>query len=280
MSYDPVATTCQFLGQVLRAVPATVINSLAQSIPSAIPMLTAFCTWISAWWPGRFLHKRVTLTLLLGILCLNMVGCQTPPARTQPPQSLTPPSGSAVATFAGGCFWCMEKPFDELEGVLATTSGYTGGSVSDPNYYQVSGGQTGHAEAEQVTYDPKRISYEALLEVFWVNVDPFDAGGQFCDRGNQYRTSIFAHTPEQRKLAEASKTAIAQRYGFTQPIVTPIVDATTFYPAEDYHQNYYQNNPVRYEFYRTTCGRDRRLAQIWGKSSPPKTPTATPGVSP
>ena len=174
--------------------------------------------------------------------------------------------GQAVATFAGGCFWCMEPPYDKLDGVLATTSGYTGGDTADPTYEQVLAGGTGHAEAVQVAYDPAKVSYEELLEVFWRNVDPFDAGGQFCDRGDQYRTGIFVHDEEQRRLAEASKQALVESKRFEQPIVTEIVAATPFYPAEDYHQDYYEKNPLRYNLYRWNCGRDARLEQLWGEA--------------
>jgi peptide-methionine (S)-S-oxide reductase len=174
--------------------------------------------------------------------------------------------GQAVATFAGGCFWCMEPPFDELDGVLATTSGYTGGSTVDPTYKEVSAGGTGHAEVVQVTYDPAKVSYQQLLEVFWPNIDPLDAGGQFCDRGDSYRTGIFVHGAEQRRLAEQSKQALDDSKRLAQPIVTEIVDAGPFYPAEDYHQDYYQKNPVRYKFYRWNCGRDQRLTEVWGEA--------------
>jgi peptide-methionine (S)-S-oxide reductase len=176
-----------------------------------------------------------------------------------------PKDGQAFATFAGGCFWCMEPPFDKIDGVLATTSGYTGGSKVDPTYPEVSAGGTGHAEAVQITYDPARVSYEQLLEVFWRNVDPLDAGGQFCDRGSQYRTGIFVHDDEQRRLAEQSKQALIDSKRFNRPIVTEIVAAGPFYPAEDYHQDYYQKNPLRYKFYRWNCGRDQRLAEVWGE---------------
>jgi peptide-methionine (S)-S-oxide reductase len=172
----------------------------------------------------------------------------------------------AKATFAGGCFWCMEHPFDELDGVVSTTSGYIGGHKANPSYHEVSSGTTGHVEAVQVVYDPKKVSYEKLLEVFWVNVDPTDSGGQFCDRGSQYQSRIFYYTDEQKRLAEASKAALAKSKPFKDPIVTEIVAATTFYPAEEYHQDYYKKNPVRYKFYRTGCGRDARLKALWGKA--------------
>ena len=173
--------------------------------------------------------------------------------------------GHALATFAGGCFWCMEPPYDKLDGVLSTISGYTGGSKADPTYREVSAGGTGHAEVVQITYDPAKVSYEQLLEVFWRNVDPLDAGGQFCDRGDQYRTGIFVHDEEQRRLAEESKQALENSGRFEQPIVTEIEEAGPFYPAEDYHQDYYEKNPLRYKFYRWNCGRDARLAELWGE---------------
>jgi peptide-methionine (S)-S-oxide reductase len=175
-------------------------------------------------------------------------------------------SNLAKATFAGGCFWCMEHPYDELDGVVSTTSGYIGGHKANPTYREVSPGTTGHAEAVQVVYDPSKVSYEKLLMVFWMNVDPTDAGGQFCDRGSQYRTGIFYYTDEQKRLAEASKAALAKSKPFKEPLVTEITMATTFYPAEDYHQDYYIKNPVRYKFYRTGCGRDARLKALWGKA--------------
>ncbi len=172
----------------------------------------------------------------------------------------------AKATFAGGCFWCMEPPFDKLDGVISTTSGYTGGQKTKPTYQEVSAGGTGHAEAVQVVYDPKKVSYERLLEVYWRNVDPTDAGGQFCDRGNQYRTAIFYHNDEQKRLAEQSKVKVEQTKPFKEPIVTAIVPAGEFYPAEEYHQDYYLKNPLRYKFYRYGCGRDQRLETLWGKN--------------
>ena len=167
------------------------------------------------------------------------------------------------ATFAGGCFWCMEPPFDNLEGVVSTTSGYTGGSVSNPSYEQVSYGGTGHLEAVQVAYDPAKISYEKLLEVFWRNVDPTDSNGQFCDRGDQYKTAIFFHDEEQRRLAEESKQKLIDSGRLQKPIATPIRPATAFYAAEEYHQDYYEKNPIRYKFYRSRCGRDRVLEKLW-----------------
>lgn len=175
-----------------------------------------------------------------------------------------PPVGLAAATFAGGCFWCMEPPFDALEGVVSTTSGYTGGRVARPSYEQVSGGSTGHLEALRVVFDPAKVSYRQLLDVFWRNVDPLDGGGQFCDRGIQYRTAIFVHDAEQRRLADASKAALAAEERLPGRIATEVVDATAFWPAEAYHQNYYRTNPARYRFYRWNCGRDARLHEVWG----------------
>lgn len=177
------------------------------------------------------------------------------------------PDNLAKATLAGGCFWCLEPPYDKLEGVVSTTSGYIGGKTANPTYEQVSSGGTGHYEVLQVVYDPRKISYEKLLEVFWRNIDPTDASGQFCDKGTQYRSGIFYHGEEQKRLAEASKAAIEKSKPFKKPVVTPIVAATEFYPAEDYHQDYYQKNPVRYKFYRSRCGRDDRLQELWGKAS-------------
>ena len=178
--------------------------------------------------------------------------------------ALADPSARATATFAGGCFWCMEPPFDKLDGVVSTTSGYTGGHQPDPTYEAVSAGVTGHTEAVQVVYDPAKISYEELLQVFWRNIDPLDAKGQFCDKGNQYRSAIFYHDAEQQRLAETSRQALVESGKLPGPVVTEIVAAGTFYPAEAYHQDYYQENPARYHFYRYTCGRDQRLEQLWG----------------
>jgi peptide-methionine (S)-S-oxide reductase len=174
------------------------------------------------------------------------------------------PPGHAVATFAGGCFWCMEPPYDALPGVVSTTSGYMGGRTVKPTYEQVSSGTSGHAEVLQVVFDPKKVSYEKLLEVFWVNVDPTVKDRQFCDAGTQYRTTIFYHDEAQRRAAEASKAALEKSKPFKAAIVTPIEMAGAFYPAEDYHQDYYQKNPVRYKFYRNSCGRDARLKELWG----------------
>ena len=173
--------------------------------------------------------------------------------------------GNAKATFAGGCFWCMEPPYDKLPGVLSTTSGYMGGTKRFPTYEEVSTGTTGHTEVVQVVYDPAKVSYEKLLEVFWRNIDPTVRDQQFCDVGSQYRTAIFYHDEEQKRLAEASKAALEKSKPFKAPIVTPVQAAGEFWAAEDYHQDYYKKNPVRYKYYRTGCGRDDRLKQLWGK---------------
>ncbi len=169
-----------------------------------------------------------------------------------------------TAIFAGGCFWCMEVPFDELEGVKETTSGYTGGHVKNPTYRQVSAGKTGHTEAVKVSYDADIISYERLLEIFWKNIDPTDARGQFCDHGSQYRAGIFYLDDEQKRSAEKSLAELKRSAPFKQAIVTEITEASAFYPAEAYHQNYYLKNPLRYKFYRYSCGRDNRLQELWG----------------
>ena len=170
----------------------------------------------------------------------------------------------ATAIFAGGCFWCMEPPFDKVDGVISTTSGYTGGAKVGPSYAEVSSGRTGHYEALQVEYDPARVTYQRLLDVFWRNIDPIDANGQFCDKGGQYRSAIFAADDNQRALAEASKAALDKSGKLPGRIVTEILPKTAFYAAEAEHQDYYRKNPVRYAYYRWNCGRDRRLEQLWG----------------
>jgi len=174
--------------------------------------------------------------------------------------------GLAVATFGGGCFWCMEPPYDELDGVVSTTSGFMGGHVSNPSYEQVVRGNTGHVEVVQVAYDPAVIGYQRLLEVFWRNIDPLTDAGQFCDIGESYRPVIFVHDERQRRLAGASKRGLIESERFEAPVVVPIEPASAFWPAEDYHQDYYRKNPVRYKYYRWRCGRDQRLAELWGES--------------
>ncbi|MDX5592956.1 peptide-methionine (S)-S-oxide reductase MsrA [Pseudovibrio sp. SPO723] len=169
-----------------------------------------------------------------------------------------------TAIFAGGCFWCVESDFDKLPGVLDTTSGYIGGSVQNPTYQQVTAGGTGHREAVRITYDSERVSYDTLLDVFWHSVDPTDAGGQFCDRGFSYSTAIYATSAEQLRAAQASKQALNASGKAEGQIVTPIERAAMFYPAEDYHQDYYKKSPIKYKFYRFRCGRDQRVNQLWG----------------
>jgi peptide-methionine (S)-S-oxide reductase len=187
---------------------------------------------------------------------------QTPaPGRTASTKPASAPL--AKATFAGGCFWCMEGPFDKLPGVISTTSGYTGGTKANPTYEEVSDGITGHREAVEVVYDPRKVKYEQLLDTFWHNIDPTDNTGQFCDHGPQYRAAIFYHDAEQKRRAEETKAALAKRF----KVVTDILPASQFWRAEEYHQDYYKKNPVRYHFYRFNCGRDQRLEQIWGKEA-------------
>ncbi len=203
---------------------------------------------------------RGALALLLGTFAVLPVAAEEAAAENGA-------DALAKATFAGGCFWCMEPPFDKLEGVVSTTSGYTGGRKSDPTYPEVVGGGTGHAEAVQVLYDPTKITYAELLDVFWRNIDPTTPNRQFCDRGHQYRTAIFYLDPEQKRLAAESKQRIETSKKLGGPIVTEISEASEFWPAEEYHQDYYKKNPLRYKFYRHRCGRDQRLKQLWGDNS-------------
>jgi len=204
---------------------------------------------------------RTSWAAILAVLAMPLAA-ETPKSTTE-----SPATAYAVATFAGGCFWCMEPPFDKVDGVISTTSGYTGGKVENPTYEQVSDGGTGHAEAVQVRFDPRKVSYGQLLEIFWHNVDPITPNRQFCDGGSQYRSAIFYHDAEQKRLALASRQAIVDSKRFDRPIVTGVVPAGAFYPAEDYHQDYYVKNPVRYKYYRYSCGRDKRLEQLWGKKN-------------
>jgi peptide-methionine (S)-S-oxide reductase len=169
------------------------------------------------------------------------------------------------AYFAGGCFWCMEEAFEKIEGVVSATSGYMGGTVANPSYEDVSSGRTGHAESIEVVYDPVKVSYQKLLDAFWRNVDPITPNAQFCDHGSQYRSAIFFQTDEEKRASDTSKQAIEQSKRFTEPIVTQIVMASRFYSAEEYHQDFYKKNPVRYKFYKYSCGRAQRLEELWGK---------------
>ena len=188
-------------------------------------------------------------------------------ASTARGEEKTSPGGLAKATFAGGCFWCMQKPFDDLAGVVSTTVGYAGGTKKNPTYEEVSSGGTGHAESVQVVYDPAKVSYMKLLDVFWHNVDPLARNGQFCDHGTQYRTAIFFHDDMQKRVAEESKRAIEASGHFKLPVLTEIAPAGAFWPAEDYHQSYYKKNPIRYKIYRSGCGRDARLKELWGTAA-------------
>ncbi len=182
-------------------------------------------------------------------------------------QAATPSTKNEIATFAGGCFWCMEAPFDKLPGVISVTPGYTGGETGKPTYEQVSAGSTGHVESVRIIYDPAVISYARLLDVYWHNIDPTVKDRQFCDVGSQYRSAIFYHSEEQRRAALQSKSALDRSKPFRDAIVTEITAAGEFFPAEEYHQHYYKKNPLRYKYYRTSCGRDRRLKELWGSTA-------------
>ena len=203
---------------------------------------------------GTSMSAHILRRAILGILFAGMA-------------SLSPSLAAEkleTAIFAGGCFWCVESDFDHVPGVVKTISGYTGGTLKDPTYQQVTAGGTGHIEAVEIHFDPTKTSYAKLLDAFWHSVDPTDGGGQFCDRGESYQTAIFATSPEQKRIAEESKKRLADRAVLKQPVVTPIRDAAPFYPAETYHQDYYTKNPLRYKLYRYGCGRDARLLELWG----------------
>ena len=220
-----------------------------------------------------FVRRRVEMTksyisLLIGIsfilLALTGLGASTKKQSTDPGAREVAKAEHEIATFAGGCFWCMEPPFEKLTGVQKVISGYTGGHKKNPTYEDVSYGSTGHVEAVQIHFDPAKISYQDLLEVFWRNVDPTDGGGQFVDRGNSYVTGIFVHDEEQKKQARESKRKLENSERYDRKIVTPIIQATKFYPAEDYHQDYYKKNPIRYKYYRYRSGRDEFIEKTWG----------------
>lgn len=198
---------------------------------------------------------------LLGTAIIS--GVMSLAATTAPAQLPAASPATAKATFAGGCFWCVESDFDKVPGVISTTSGYTGGTTVNPTYEEVGSGRTGHAESVEIVYDPAKVTYEQLLDVFWHDIDPLVKDRQFCDVGNEYRTAIFVHDEEQRRLAEESKKRVEAQ--LKARVYTEIVAAGPFYRAEEYHQDYYMKNPVRYKFYRWNCGRDQRLEQIWGK---------------
>jgi peptide-methionine (S)-S-oxide reductase len=206
---------------------------------------------------------RTPLIAAAFIAVLVAVAAAVAQSRPEKPAA-APGRPLATATLAGGCFWCVESDFDKIDGVISTTSGYIGGRKANPTYQEVSAGGTGHTEAVQIVFDPSRVSYRALVDRFWTTIDPTVKDQQFCDVGSQYRSGIFFHDEEQRREAEASKAAIEKSKPFKQPIVTEITMATTFYPAEEYHQDYYLKNPIRYRYYRNGCGRDARLKQLWG----------------
>jgi peptide-methionine (S)-S-oxide reductase len=199
---------------------------------------------------------KMLIISMMGLSAMLIAGATAPAA-----------ANLEKATFAGGCFWCMEHPFDEIPGVVSVTPGYTGGHKKSPTYEEVSAGGTGHAESVQIIYDPARVTYEKLLDVFWHNIDPVAKDRQFCDSGHQYRSAIFYHDEKQHGSALESKALLEKNKTFKEPIATEIVQATEFYPAEEYHQHYYKKNPIRYKYYRTTCGRDKRLKELWGKAA-------------
>lgn len=201
-------------------------------------------------------------SLRLGALLISLLGLTHVAAAADAEN----PDNSAVAVFAGGCFWCTESDFDKVPGVLSTTSGYIGGTLKNPSYEAVSAGQSGHFEAVQVRFDPSQISYAKLLDAYWPTIDPLNADGQFCDNGPQYRSAIFYNSQQQKQIAEASKAMLAASGRLPAPIATQILPAGTFYPAEDYHQDYHSKNPLRYTYYRHGCGRDARLETLWGQS--------------
>ena len=204
----------------------------------------------------------MSLTLAMALSALAALAFTAGPAGAQPAAQT---KATATATFAGGCFWCVEADFDKVRGVISTTSGYIGGTVANPSYEQVAAKATGHAEAVEIVFDPARVSYEQLLEYFWRTIDPTTKDRQFCDSGSPYRTAIFTHGPQQAAAAQASLAALEKSKPFKAPIVTTIEPAGPFYPAEAYHQDYYKKNPVRYQYYRASCGRDLRLQQLWEK---------------
>lgn len=202
--------------------------------------------------------RKLLIALIAGIALPGVI-------MAQQDMTATPSNNHETALFAGGCFWCVESDFDKIPGVMETVSGYTGGHTLNPTYEEVSAGGTGHAEAVQVVYDPAKVSYKELVDKFWRTIDPTTPDRQFCDSGNQYRSAIFYANPQQKMIAEQSKMALEKTKPFKAPLVTEITQATTFYAAEDYHQNFYKKNPVRYNCYRFSCGRDKRLEQLWGK---------------
>lgn len=212
--------------------------------------------------------RRMMASVFAAVSALAIAGVlASGPTTAQTPVPAKPAEKTELATFAGGCFWCVESDFDKIEGVVSTVSGFMGGTTPNPTYRAVTSGGTGHLEVVQITFDPAKVSYQKLVDHFWRTVDPYDAGGQFCDRGDSYRTAIFAHSPEQRKIADAAKAALAQNGPLKDPLATEVRDAGPFTAAEDYHQDFHTKNPVRYRYYRHGCGRDARLEVIWGKKA-------------
>lgn len=205
------------------------------------------------------MRRHIALSVLT--VAFLLIGSWNLQSASQAAADTTP----GKAYFAGGCFWCMEEVFEKVDGVLSATSGYMGGTVSNPTYEEVSAGRTGHAESVEVVYDPAKVSYQKLLDAFWRNVDPITPNAQFCDHGNQYRSAIFFQTDEEKRASDTSKQAIEQSRRFKEPIVTQIVMAPQFYPAEEYHQDFYKKNPIRYKLYKYNCGRAQRLDELWGK---------------
>ncbi|MEO6362185.1 MAG: peptide-methionine (S)-S-oxide reductase MsrA [Caldimonas sp.] len=203
--------------------------------------------------------------LAAALLCTSAGAAMAQTSASAAPTTAT--ASTAKAVFAGGCFWCVESDFDKVDGVLSTTSGYTGGNVANPTYEQVSAKRTGHAEAVEIVFDPRKVSYEKLVEHFWRTIDPTTKDRQFCDAGSPYRSAIFAQDAEQLRVAQASKAALEKSKPFKEPIVTEVVSGGPFYPAEAYHQDYYKKNPVRYNYYRLTCGRDARVKELWGSQA-------------
>ena len=208
--------------------------------------------------------RRLWILLLLLVGGAALASVLLTRSGEAPAQPARKAGATASAVFAGGCFWCTESDFDHVPGVISTTSGYAGGRVANPTYEQVSAGDTGHIEAVRVVYDPRRVSYATLVERFFRTIDPLDAGGSFCDRGYQYRSAIFVANAEERRIAETAAQRVSRH--LRRPLATLILPASNFYPAEDYHQDYYRKNPVRYRFYRWNCGRDQRIQELWGQS--------------
>lgn len=199
------------------------------------------------------------------LLAAALAACASPEPAGPDPGFAIDPAAADTAVFAGGCFWCMEKPFESLDGVASVVSGFAGGTVPNPTYDQVASKTTGHYEVVQVVYDPGVVGYETLLRTYWHNVDPLDDGGQFCDRGTPYRPAVFVGTPEERAAAERTRAEVQER--FEAPVVVPVLDAAPFYAAEDYHQDFYRTNPARYQSYRAGCRRDARLEELWGEAA-------------